>query len=611
MYRAACRRFLIVTAFVSAASPASSVIGQPPPPPLPPLPPVPVPAQNPITEPKRVLGKILFWDEQLSSDNSIACGTCHKPGFGGTDPRVARNPGLDGNLNTPDDIFASPGVVLCDQDQDFKADDIFGFQRQITPRAANPAIMAMFAPEIFWDGRARSTFVNPETGSVSIPTGGALESQAVGPILSEVEMGHEGRDWAQIAAKLAIARPMVLAEALPSDISSALLAHPTYPGLFQSAFGDSAITAERIAFAIATYERTLIPNETPWDRFNAGQAGAMTQQQIQGFNVLQGSPCVACHTAPQFTNNSFQNIGIRPVAEDRGRQNVTGLAVDRGRFKVPTLRNVGLKPTFMHNGVFSTLQQVIGFYANPAAQFPDNKSPLLPIGLPPQAVGAVIDFLSNGLTDPRVRDEQFPFDRPRLQGDNTVPNPRLIGGAVAGSGGRVPQMIAVSPPNVMNLDFKVGVANALGGAQAYVAWSESPPVNGQLVGATLHGPISLPGDGPGAGFATWKQPIDETIIEMCSAYVQWQIVDPAAIGGFAKSPIAHLRMVPYLCASGDMNCDGSHDGLDVEAFLDAVTDPASFGTTYEGCAISEGDFNADGVVNLADLPSFAWALVKG
>ncbi|MBT8441678.1 MAG: cytochrome-c peroxidase, partial [Gammaproteobacteria bacterium] len=59
------------------------------------LPPVPVPAANPITEEKRVLGKILFWDEQLSSDDSIACGTCHIPSAGGADPRAGLHPGTD------------------------------------------------------------------------------------------------------------------------------------------------------------------------------------------------------------------------------------------------------------------------------------------------------------------------------------------------------------------------------------------------------------------------------------------------------------------------------------------------------------------------------------
>ena len=75
------------------------------------LPPVPVPAENPITEPKRVLGKILFWDEQLSSDGSVACGTCHRPGAGGGDPRAGRHPGID--KGTIDDVMGSPGIVVA------------------------------------------------------------------------------------------------------------------------------------------------------------------------------------------------------------------------------------------------------------------------------------------------------------------------------------------------------------------------------------------------------------------------------------------------------------------------------------------------------------------
>ena len=67
------------------------------------LPPVPVPAENPITEEKRVLGKILFWEEQLSSDNTVACGTCHIMAFAGSDPRPAINPGIDGTFGNADD----------------------------------------------------------------------------------------------------------------------------------------------------------------------------------------------------------------------------------------------------------------------------------------------------------------------------------------------------------------------------------------------------------------------------------------------------------------------------------------------------------------------------
>src|SRR5262245_48176313 len=76
------------------------------------VPPVPVPPENPITEPKRVLGKILFWDEQLSTSNTVSCATCHNPAVGGSDsrPRV-RNAGVDGVLNTVDDLFGSSGII--------------------------------------------------------------------------------------------------------------------------------------------------------------------------------------------------------------------------------------------------------------------------------------------------------------------------------------------------------------------------------------------------------------------------------------------------------------------------------------------------------------------
>ena len=98
------------------------------------LPPVPVPAENPVTEPKRVLGKMLFWDEQLSSDGSIACGTCHRPAQGGADPRVGRNPGVD--KGTIDDVLGSPGSARLDRDGRPLPRPQCGCGPQVTPRAA-------------------------------------------------------------------------------------------------------------------------------------------------------------------------------------------------------------------------------------------------------------------------------------------------------------------------------------------------------------------------------------------------------------------------------------------------------------------------------------------
>src|SRR5262245_37486826 len=152
------------------------------------------PPQNPSTHIKVVLGKILFWDEQLSSDDSIACGTCHLPEFGGSDGRWAQgpHPGPDGVYGTADDIHGSQGVSRQANNGDFTLDAVFGLRVQVTRRVAPTNLGAAHHSELFWDGRADSQFVDPETGLVLIPVGGALESQAVGPILSPVEMGKDG-----------------------------------------------------------------------------------------------------------------------------------------------------------------------------------------------------------------------------------------------------------------------------------------------------------------------------------------------------------------------------------------------------------------------------------
>src|SRR5262245_41331148 len=128
------------------------------------IPPVPVPAENPITESKRVLGKILFFDEQLSMSNTMACATCHTMGRDGTDARQSRNPGPDGVFNTPDDKLASPGVIHADANNSYVRDSVYGLLPQVTGRAAPSPINAAFATDLFWDGRARSQFVDPQTG---------------------------------------------------------------------------------------------------------------------------------------------------------------------------------------------------------------------------------------------------------------------------------------------------------------------------------------------------------------------------------------------------------------------------------------------------------------
>ena len=379
--------------------------------------PPPVPAENPITEQKRVLGKILFWDERVSSDNGVACGTCHQPAVGGSDPRLGLNPGPDGVTPSPDDRIGSPGVPRRDPTGRPIADPVFGFGMQVTGRAANSPIGAAYASDVFWEGRARSEFVDPETGLTAIPYGGGLESQAVGPIVSHVEMARDGRGWADVRAKLAISHPLSDATDLPADVAGALAGGATYADLFQAAFGDATVSAQRIAFAIGTYERTLVPDQTPWDRYMAGDGGAMTPLQVQGWNTFNNSLCTFCHQPPMFSDQEFHNIGIRPPDEDLGRIVVSENEVDRGRFKTPTLRNGGLKPTFMHNGRLSSIEESVLWYrtGNPDRS-DDNLDSFVPVDLAEEEIPGVVDFLTHGLTDPRVAAEVFPFDRPRLHG---------------------------------------------------------------------------------------------------------------------------------------------------------------------------------------------------
>lgn len=565
------------------------------------LPPVPEPAENPITEEKRILGKMLFWDEQLSSDGTTACGSCHIPGVGGIDPRAGQNPGVDGIPNTDDDVVGSPGVVHADGLDTFAPVQFFGLRPQVTGRTAPPAVMAMYADETFWDGRAGSEFLDPESGEVMIAMGGALENQAVAPPMSSVEMAHEDYDWPELRSRLTAARPLALAENLPADVEAALASNPTYPELFAEAFGDGDVTATRVAFAIATYERTLVPDEAPLDLFLAGDNGAMTQRQQQGFNLFLGSACAMCHGFPLFTDNQFRNIGVRPAAEDTGRQEVTGNPEDAGKFKVPSLRNVGLRPRMMHNGQFSSMQQVFDFYAHRNGQIPfeDNLDPLFedPIAFPPPQQQAIVDFLVNGLTDPRVEAEAFPFDRPVLHRQKTEANPLNLGGGRAGSSGQVPGIIANRPPYLGNQWFQLGLDRALGQTQAWLAVSATPPQNGEINADELLGPFAVGGAGTAGGFATGADPIPlDPALDGQVRYMQWLVEDPGAQDGLAKSAVVRVTL---FCGNGqcfciaDFNRDATINTQDVIAYLNAWV-----------AGSLEADTNRNGAVNTIDMLEF-------
>jgi len=558
------------------------------------LPDVPFPKENPFTEEKRILGKILFWDEQLSSDNTMSCGTCHIPSAGGNDPRLAPNPGQDGMPGTFDDISGSFGLINLDENDSYEVDAVFNLMRQVTGRAANSPINAAFADNLFWDGRATSQFVDPETGEVAIAFGGALESQAVGPPLSDVEMAHEARNWPQITSKLATARPLALAMFLTADQTAALAANPSYSELFEAAFGDPAITARRIAFAIATYQRTLISDQAPWDLFQKGDAGAMTPEQLAGFSAFQNARCDICHTPPLFTDNQFRNIGLRPIALDSGRQAVTGLASDRGKFKTPSLRNSGLKETFMHSGSLPSLPAAVTFYV-PPPPFPDNVDPFMgAVSLGPNQVDPIVTFLAEALTDPRVANETFPFDRPMLRSE-MEPNPTLMGMGTDNGSGFIPPMIARTPPNTGNAAFKLGTTGMPEGTSLSLYRSLTPPVGGLITPIEVLGPfVATTGDGAApAATAHWPIP-DDAALNGVTMYFQW-VVDATG----ARSRVAAAKI---FCGTGgcpptpcpaDTNGDGSVTPADFSAWI------AAFNAMSPQC-----DQNGDGSCTPADFS--AW-----
>jgi cytochrome c peroxidase len=379
------------------------------------LPPVPEPAENPITDAKRVLGKILFWDEQLSGDDSVACGTCHRPEAGGSDPRAGINPGgLPGSF---DDVAGSPGIRRLDSSGQPVSDPVFGEGPSVTPRLAPSIFGALWAKELFWDGRAGVRLIDPASGQVVIETGAALENQILATLMNPAEMAKTGQQWDELTAKLALVEPLGLADQWPTDVTRALAHDPTYPELFVEAFGDETISASRIAMAIATYERTLVSDQSPWDRYAAGDAAALGQIEQLGWQAFQTLRCTSCHEPPLFTNNDFANIGLRRSEHDPGRFAVTGLADDAGDMKIPSLRNVGLRSRLMHTGEFRVLGEAISFYRTPSG-LPDTDG--MPSGgaytfsMSQQTAGYLAAFLSRGLTDPRVAAASFPFDRPRL-----------------------------------------------------------------------------------------------------------------------------------------------------------------------------------------------------
>lgn len=217
----------------------------------------------------------------------------------------------------------------------------------------------------FWDGRARS-----------------LEEATLMPIREPSEMNQ---DLPGLVAKL-------------SGI-------PGYVRQFKQVFRDPPITPENIGKAIASFLRTIKPGDSPLDRFFKGDRSALSPSARRGLQLFLGKArCALCHHGPNLTDDGFHNIGVLPAAplmDDPGRYKVVPLPALKGAFKTPSLRNVALTAPYMHNGVFSTLKDVIEFYDR-GGDTRDNLAPeMQPLNLSAQEKED-LEALLLALTGPEV-----------------------------------------------------------------------------------------------------------------------------------------------------------------------------------------------------------------
>lgn len=228
-----------------------------------------------------------------------------------------------------------------------------------------PSILnAAYYRSLFWDGRA-----------------GSLETQALGPILNPDEMGM----------------PSVQA------LLDRLQQHPEYPELFSIAFADG-LSAANVAKALASYQRTIVAGNSPYDRFIAGDTTAMSESAQRGMKLFldrRKTKCVICHEPPTFTALFYHNLGVGMEAPqpDLGRYNFTKLESNKGHFKVPTVRDVTETAPYMHDGSIETLEEVIEFYDRGGIPNPYlSKEMRGRLNLTKQEKADLVAFMVQGLT---------------------------------------------------------------------------------------------------------------------------------------------------------------------------------------------------------------------
>jgi len=252
------------------------------------------------------------------------------------------------------------------------------------------------------DGVARSSGVNGELSRNSMTVWNTAYMRAL----------HFDGNRASLEEQVDKAIPgFAMAQPYPALLEE-LGAIPEYRDRFSRVFPDG-ITQANIAKAIAAFERSLLTFNSPFDRYRAGDRHALSSEQKEGMDLFFSArtACSSCHVAPLFTDNAWHNLGVPQVGTksvDNGRADVTKNPADTGAFKTPMLRNIDQTGPYMHDGVFSTLEQVVAFYVAGGGSAP-TKSPLVkPLDLTTKEQKALVAFLRS-LTDRSAR-----VDVPRL-----------------------------------------------------------------------------------------------------------------------------------------------------------------------------------------------------
>jgi len=264
------------------------------------FPPMPGAADNLVTVEGAQLGRYLFYDPILSKDSNLSCGSCHKQANAFSDAPLSFSKGFNGVLQT---------------------------------RNTPPLFNLAWYPMLFWDGKARS-----------------IEEQVFHPVRSNTEMQM---DWKAVAERIN---------------KSAF-----YKARFDIVFPGKTIDSILIAKAIAQFERTLISYRSKYDSVLDGLS-FFTRDEVGGFEIVNDmtrGDCLHCHTTDGdalgttlgFSNNGLDSTKIFTGYKDRGRGQVTGVAEDNGKFKIPSLRNLRFTAPYMHDGRFKTIEQVVNFYS--------------------------------------------------------------------------------------------------------------------------------------------------------------------------------------------------------------------------------------------------------